>query len=379
MDSAKPLAVYIHWPFCQAKCPYCDFNSHVSASVDYDRWAKAFTSEIARARSEIGSARLVSVFFGGGTPSLMPAELVHAILSELRSAWSVANDYEVTLEANPTSVEAARFRAYRDAGVNRISVGIQSLRDEHLRALGRLHSADEARAAIATAKDTFDRVSGDLIYARQNQSLNDWTSELNDALNLGLDHMSLYQLTIEDGTAFGDRHRTGGLKGLPTEGLAADLYEATQVKMEAAGFGAYEVSNHARPGAESLHNLVYWRGGEYLGIGPGAHGRLRLQNRWIATEGIRMPNAWLDAVDTKGSGEKPREVLCDADRAVEYVMMSLRLTEGTERTRLPAGVIDEDQLAGLVTDGFMWNSGDRFGATPKGRPLLNAILAKLLT
>ena len=246
----------------------------------------------------------------------------------------MANDYEVTLEANPTSVEAGRFRAYRDAGVNRISVGIQSLRDEHLRALGRLHSAQEARQAIEIAKETFDRVSGDLIYARQNQSLRDWQVELDDALALGLDHMSLYQLTIEDGTAFGDRHRAGGLRGLPSEDLAADLYEATQARMEAAGFATYEISNHARPGAESIHNLMYWRGGAYLGIGPGAHGRLKLDQGWVATEGVRMPNAWLEAVETHGSGEKPRERLTERDRAVEYLLMSLRLAEGTERNRL---------------------------------------------
>ena len=372
------LAVYVHWPFCQAKCPYCDFNSHVQASVDHDRWARAFTTEITRARSEIVSARLVSVFFGGGTPSLMPPDLVAGILADLRAAWPVANDYEVTLEANPTSVEAGRFRGYRDAGVNRISVGIQSLRNEHLRALGRLHSAQEARQAIEIARETFERVSGDLIYARQNQSLADWQAELDDALTLGLDHMSLYQLTIEEGTAFGDRHRVGGLRGLPSEDLAADLYDATQDRMEAAGFETYEISNHARPGAESIHNLMYWRGGAYLGIGPGAHGRLKLDHGWIATEGLRMPNAWLEAVERNGSGEKPREPLTERDRAIEYLLMSLRLAEGTERARLPDGVIETSEIASLIEDGFLWELDDRIGTTRSGRPLLNAILGRLL-
>ena len=308
----------------------------------------------------------------------MPPDLVAGILAELRASWSVANDYEVTLEANPTSVEAGRFRGYRDAGVNRISVGIQSLRDEHLRALGRLHSAQEARQAIEIAKETFDRVSGDLIYARQNQSLSDWQMELDEALALGLDHMSLYQLTIEDGTAFGDRHRAGGLRGLPSEDLAADLYDATQERMEAAGFETYEISNHAKPGAESIHNLMYWRGGAYLGIGPGAHGRLKLDQGWVATEGLRMPNAWLEAVETRGSGEMPREPLTVRDRSVEYLLMSLRLSEGTEHARLPEGLIDASEMASLIEDGFLWTRDGRFGATGTGRPVLNAILGRLL-
>ena len=373
------IAVYVHWPFCQAKCPYCDFNSHVQASVDYDRWARAFISEISRTRAEIGERRLISVFFGGGTPSLMPPDLVAGILEALRAAWPVANDYEVTLEANPTSVEAGRFRGYRDAGVNRISIGIQSLRDDHLRALGRLHTAAEAKEAIAVATNTFDRVSGDLIYARQNQSLHEWEAELDEALALGLDHMSLYQLTIEDGTAFGDRYRAGRLRGLPGEDLSADLYEATQTRMEAAGFETYETSNHARTGAESLHNLVYWRGGEYLGIGPGAHGRLRHARGWVATIGRRMPTAWLEAVEQSGSGEEPREQLSDRDRAVEYVMMSLRLAEGSQLDRVPDGVIRPEAVNELIDEGFLWKDEQRFGTTRTGRPLLNAILARLLT
>ena len=234
---AHEIAVYLHWPFCQAKCPYCDFNSHVSAFVDHQRWARAFRTEIARAAAELGDQRLVSVFFGGGTPSLMPPELVAGILDELRARFTVANDFEVTLEANPTSVEANRFKSYRQAGVSRISIGIQSLSDDHLRNLGRLHSVSDALRALDVARDTFSRVSGDLIYARQDQSLDDWDKELAEAIALGTDHLSLYQLTIEDGTAFGDRFRAGRLKGLPQEDLAADMYELTQDRMEAAGFG----------------------------------------------------------------------------------------------------------------------------------------------
>ncbi|MEM1272562.1 MAG: radical SAM family heme chaperone HemW [Pseudomonadota bacterium] len=374
---AREIAVYVHWPFCQAKCPYCDFNSHVSARIDHDRWARAYGAEIDRYGGEIGDARVVSVFFGGGTPSLMPAKLVDQILGKIQSTWQVANDFEVTLEANPTSVEIARFAGYHAAGVSRISIGIQSLNDVHLRALGRLHSAREARDALATAQSIFDRISGDLIYARQNQSLEDWRVELEHALSLGLDHMSLYQLTIEDGTAFAHRFKAGGLKGLPGEDLAADLYELTQEMCDAAGMPSYEISNHARPGDECRHNLVYWRGGEYLGIGPGAHGRIEADQGWVGTEGVRAPQHWLNAVENSGSGEVPRLPIATPERAVEYVMMSLRLQEGTEFARARA-VIDTQRLDALVQDGFAWRRDGRFGATHKGRPVLNAVLAELL-
>ncbi|HEV8036210.1 radical SAM family heme chaperone HemW, partial [Yoonia sp.] len=255
------FGLYIHWPFCQAKCPYCDFNSHVVAQIDQNAWAEAYLSEIARVGAETQGRVLRSVFFGGGTPSLMDPAVVDAILKKVRATWPIANDLEVTLEANPTSVEAGRFAGYRDAGVNRVSMGIQALNDADLKALGRLHSADEAMRAFEIARKVFDRVSFDLIYARQGQSVADWTAELQHALDLAVDHLSLYQLTIEDGTAFGDRYAAGKLRGLPDDDAAADMYAVTQEICEAAGFAGYEVSNHARAGCESIHNKIYWHYG----------------------------------------------------------------------------------------------------------------------
>ncbi|HDR29144.1 radical SAM family heme chaperone HemW, partial [Rhodovulum sp.] len=280
---AGGFGLYVHWPFCLSKCPYCDFNSHVAASIDMGEWQRAYLSEIRRIGAETGPRTLTSVFFGGGTPSLMAPDLVAAILDTVRATWPCANDMEVTLEANPGSVEAGRFAGYRDAGVGRVSLGVQALNDADLGRLGRLHSAAEARAAFDIARNTFERVSFDLIYARQDQLLADWQAELGQALALGVDHLSLYQLTIEPGTAFGDRHARGGLRGLPDDDRAADMYLATQEICAAAGLPAYEVSNHARPGAESRHNLIYWRYGDYAGIGPGAHGRLTLDGRRWAT------------------------------------------------------------------------------------------------
>ncbi|MCL4155215.1 UNVERIFIED_CONTAM: hypothetical protein GTU68_030977, partial [Idotea baltica] len=265
--------VYIHWPFCQAKCPYCDFNSHVSSNVDQTAWVRAYLSELDRL-AELTPNRIVStVFFGGGTPSLMLPDTVAAIIERVRQNWRCTNDIEVNLEANPTSVEASRFRGFQQAGVNRISMGIQALNDQDLKLLGRLHSVAEAQKAFDIARNIFDRVSFDLIYARQNQSAAEWEAELTQALGMAVDHLSLYQLTIEEGTAFGDRFARGGLRGLPTDDLSADLYELTQSITSDHGFSAYEVSNHAKTGQESRHNLVYWRGGDYVGVGPGAHGR----------------------------------------------------------------------------------------------------------
>ncbi|MBF9029340.1 coproporphyrinogen III oxidase [Rhodobacterales bacterium HKCCE3408] len=372
------FGIYVHWPFCQAKCPYCDFNSHVSSRIEPADWARAYRAEIARAKDELGERRVDTVFFGGGTPSLMPADLVADVIEAIRAAWPVANDFEVTLEANPTSAEAGRFRGYREAGVSRISIGLQSLDDGHLKALGRLHSAAEGVSALWMAQSVFDRVSADLIYARQNQSLEDWRHELGQALALGLDHLSLYQLTIEDGTAFGDRFRAGGLRGLPSEDLGADLYDLTQEMTGAAELPAYEISNHARAGAECRHNLIYWRGQEYLGIGPGAHGRIRIDGQWFATETHRMPGAWLSAVERDGSGELPRTALPPEERAVEYAMMSLRLAEGTELSRLPDQSLNQGKLADLVSSGHLWERDGRIGATATGRPVLNAVLAEIL-
>lgn len=295
------FGLYLHWPFCQSKCPYCDFNSHVAATIDQGRWQRAYLSEIRRLGAETEGRVLNSVFFGGGTPSLMEPDLVAAILETVRATWPLANDLEVTLEANPGSVEAGRFRGYRAAGVNRISMGIQALNDADLRKLGRLHTVAEARAAFDVARTTFDRVSFDLIYARQDQPLEHWRSELTEALTMAADHLSMYQLTVEDGTAFGDRFKRGKLRGLPEEELSADMYALTQDLCEAAGLPAYEVSNHARPGAESRHNLIYWRGGDYAGVGPGAHGRLTFPTGRWATEAPRAPAAWLERVERDGT------------------------------------------------------------------------------
>jgi oxygen-independent coproporphyrinogen-3 oxidase len=359
-----------------AKCPYCDFNSHVAAEVDESRWNRAYLSEIARAGRETQGRVLSTIFFGGGTPSLMSPELVGAILEAVRETWTVANDLEVTLEANPTSVEAGRFRGYRDAGVNRVSVGIQALNDRDLKALGRMHSVAEAKAAFGLAREVFQRVSFDLIYARQGQGLADWRGELAEALAMAGDHLSLYQLTIEDGTAFGDRFRRGRLKGLPDEDLAADMYLLTQEMTEAAGLPAYEVSNHARPGAQSRHNLIYWRSGDWAGIGPGAHGRLTLGGRRVATETPLSPLGWLRQVETTGSGEGGREVVAAEEALSEAVMMGLRLAEG-----LPVETVGNESaivLNDLREDGLIRIENGRMWATTEGRLVLNRITGALL-
>jgi oxygen-independent coproporphyrinogen-3 oxidase len=375
------FGLYLHWPFCQSKCPYCDFNSHVSDSVDQARWRETYLSEIRRYGAETQGRVLGTVFFGGGTPSLMEPDLVAAILEAVRDTWTTANDLEVTLEANPGSVEAGRFAGYRDAGVNRVSMGVQALNDADLKALGRLHSVREAQAAFDIARGAFDRVSFDLIYARQGQTLADWQAELQSALAMAVDHLSLYQLTIEDGTAFGARHARGLLRGLPDEDSAADMYLATQEITAAAGLPAYEVSNHAAPGNESRHNLVYWRGGDYVGIGPGAHGRLTLDGRRLATETPLMPNAWLERVEQLGNGDSGREEVSRDEQATEYALMSLRLAEGMDMQRYQglAGVSLEPAAAPLVAMGLLELDGFRLRATPRGRPVLNAILRELLS
>jgi oxygen-independent coproporphyrinogen-3 oxidase len=368
------FGLYLHWPFCQAKCPYCDFNSHVAARIDESRWNRAYLSEIARIGAETQGRVLSTVFFGGGTPSLMSPDLVASILDAVRATWPMANDPEITLEANPTSVEAGRFRGYAEAGVNRVSMGIQALRDDDLRRLGRLHTVAEARAAFDIARANFDRISFDLIYARQDHSLDDWKAELSEALSMAADHLSLYQLTIEDGTAFGDRLRRGRLRGLPDEDLAADMYDLTQDLCEAAGLPAYETSNHARPGAESRHNLIYWRSGDYAGIGPGAHGRLTLGGHRLATETLRAPGAWLQSVEGRGSGEIQRESVPPEEQLEEYALMGLRLTEGIAAMPL----LDQSNIASninaLVSDGLLEKRDGRLAATRSGRPLLNAVL-----
>lgn len=374
------FGLYLHWPFCQSKCPYCDFNSHVAASIDQSRWQTAYLAEIDRLAAETPSRILNSVFLGGGTPSLMDPDLVAAILERIRAAWPQSNDWEVTLEANPGSVEAGRFRGYADAGVNRISMGIQALNDKDLRKLGRIHSAAEAKAAFDVARKAFDRVSFDLIYARQDQGLTEWRAELREALSMAVDHLSLYQLTIEDGTAFGDRHAKGGLKGLPDENLSAEMYELTQDVCNAAGLPAYEVSNHAAPDMESRHNLIYWRGGDYIGIGPGAHGRLTLDGiRW-ATESLRAPGDWLKRVEAGRTGEGPRDLVPGDERALEYLMMGLRLSEGIDLLRYQALAgfsINNLKINNLVEIGMLRRSVNNIHATPKGRMVLNAVIREL--
>jgi oxygen-independent coproporphyrinogen-3 oxidase len=375
------FGLYIHWPYCQSKCPYCDFNSHVAATVDPARWLRAYRAEIARTAAAVPGRVLNSIFFGGGTPSLMPPDLVAGVIEAACAAWTPANDIEITLEANPTSVEAGRFRAYAEGGVNRLSMGVQSLRDADLAALGRRHTAEEARRAFAIARDRFARVSFDLIYARQNQTPENWAEELGWALDMAVDHLSLYQLTIEEGTAFAERYRIGKLRGLPDEDSAAEMYDLTQDVCSAAGVSAYEVSNHARPGAESRHNLIYWRYGDYVGIGPGAHGRVTVAGARQATEHHRAPELWLQAVERAGSGEVSRETLPPADQATEYALMSLRLTEGMDLQRhaaLAGAPLPADRIADLADQGLVRHTAGRLACTDRGRVLLNAVLRALL-
>ncbi len=375
------FGLYLHWPFCEAKCPYCDFNSHVAREIDQSAWAQAYLREIDRYAEMLPNRVLTSVFFGGGTPSLMDPDVVNAIIARIRECWPVANDLEITLEANPGSVEAGRFRDYAGAGVSRISMGIQALNDHDLRRLGRIHSVAEARQAFDIARENFGRVSFDLIYARQDQTLSDWQVELQEALSMAVDHLSLYQLTIEEGTAFGDRYAAGRLRGLPVEDTAADMYEATQEICDAAGMPAYEVSNHARPGSESRHNLIYWRYGDYVGIGPGAHGRITHGGTRFATEAYASPAKWLTEA-AGGTTEKRRAPLSGVEQADEYVMMGLRVSEGIDPNRyaalagspLPAAVIDNLQELGMITA-----SPARIRVTGKGRMLLNAIIKEFLS
>ena len=333
-------------------------------------------SEIRRVALETEGRTLHSIFFGGGTPSLMEPQTVASVIDAARWAWPFSNDIEITMEANPTSVEASRFQGYASAGVNRVSIGVQSLRDPDLKSLGRLHSADEAKKALGVARSVFDRVSFDLIYARQNQSLSDWKDELSEAIALGPDHLSLYQLTIEEGTAFGDRFERGKLGGLPDEDLAADMFELTQELTERAGLFAYEISNHAKPGQESRHNLIYWRSGDWVAIGPGAHGRYSGPNGRLATVGLRTPAAWLGAVHRHGNGEESREIITETEAFEERIMMGLRLREGVPEHAVPD--IFDYKIKALTESGLLESSAGSLRATPMGRPVLNFILRELL-
>ena len=374
------FGLYVHWPFCEAKCPYCDFNSHVSRSIDQKQWLEAYLTELRRSAAETPNRVLNTIFFGGGTPSLMDPGTVAAVIDEARALWRPANDMEITLEANPGSVEAGRFAAYRDAGVNRISMGVQALNDDDLRRLGRIHTVAEARAAFDIARNCFDRVSFDLIYARQHQTLDDWRAELNEALSMAVDHLSLYQLTIEEGTAFGDRYAVGKLRGLPEDDNAADMYLATQDICDAHGLPAYEVSNHARPGSESRHNLIYWHYGDYVGIGPGAHGRITVDGKKQATETFLSPAKWLDAAN-QGSAEKNRTALSSEDQAAEYLMMGLRVVDGLDMGRFHAvsgHPLPADKIEYLSDLGMLQQENGQLSATADGRAVLNAVIRELL-
>ena len=379
-DPAAPrFGLYFHWPFCAAKCPYCDFNSHVSASIDHDSWRQAYLAEIRRQAAECPDRIVSTVFFGGGTPSLMEPGTVAAIIDEVRKVWRTANDLEITLEANPTSVEEARFRDLRAAGVNRVSLGLQALDDNDLVRLGRLHTVNEGLGALDTAMAVFERVSFDLIYARQDQTPKAWAKELERAIGFGTSHLSLYQLTIEPGTAFGARHAAGGLKGLPDEDASADMFDITQAQTKAAGLLAYETSNHARDGEVCRHNLIYWTGGDYAGIGPGAHGRLTIGGRRYATETRLMPAAWLRDVEG-GSGEASRVALSQDEMRLEAFVMGLRLRDGVTAERLvEIGLPDEisNNINNLSEGGWLERDARGLRLTARGRPLLDAVLREI--
>ena len=375
------FGVYVHWPFCAAKCPYCDFNSHVRTAIDEDGWVDGIVCELEwTAENQTARPVVETIFFGGGTPSLMTGASVGRVLQKIAALWPMANDVEITLEANPASADAARFADYRAAGVNRASLGVQALNDPDLKKLGRLHDVAEAKAALAMAMATFERVSLDLIYARPDQSDAAWRDELKQALSFGTDHLSLYQLTIEPETPYALLHRNGQLK-IPDEDLAAGLYEATQELTEAAGLPAYEVSNHARRGQESRHNLIYWRYGDYAGVGPGAHGRLDLNGRRTATAAIKLPERWRDAVMKIGHGFADRTPISNEEAAREHLLMNLRLSEGLDlagyQKRWGRG-LEAAKIAALASEGFVERQGERLTATPKGRLLLNRVIEELL-
>jgi oxygen-independent coproporphyrinogen-3 oxidase len=379
------FGVYLHWPFCKSKCPYCDFNSHVRQSVDQERWRDALLSELEYAAAKSGPRRVTSVFFGGGTPSLMPAETVAAAVEKIDALWGLPAGTEITLEANPTSAEAERFAAFARAGVNRLSLGVQALDDDALKFLGRQHSAAEALASLELARAAFARISFDLIYARPGQSLADWLAELARALALGPEHISLYQLTIEEGTVFHGAWRRGELR-LPEEEAAAALYEATAAQLTEAGLPAYEISNHARPGGACRHNLTYWRYGDYAGIGPGAHGRLTWDGTKHATRAHRAPEAWLDLVARQGHGWRSAEAIDAGQRLTEMVMMGLRLGEGISRQAFqrelgtaPEALLPADRLDRLIGEDYLVLDAAGLRATAAGRQRLDALLGYLLT
>lgn len=373
-------ALYIHWPFCLAKCPYCDFNSHVRESVDHAAWEKALLADLRHEAELASGAALDSIFFGGGTPSLMPPALVARLLSEAEKLWGFASGIEITLEGNPSSVEAANYAALAAAGVNRASLGLQALYDQTLRFLGRLHGVAEGLRAVETAQNVFDRVSIDLIYARPDQTAASWEAELAQALALGTSHLSLYQLTIEPGTRFETMVRKGDFTPLDDD-TCADLFSLTREQTAAAGLPAYEISNHARLGEESRHNLTYWRYQDYVGIGPGAHGR----RGGAATVRHKKPENWLSAVAANGHGIAESRVLGTREQAAEAMLMGLRLREGIDLAAMatrfglaPAALLDPAKAELYRQQGLVWQDGTRVGVTEAGMPLLDALLGELV-
>ncbi|HTY68159.1 MAG TPA: radical SAM family heme chaperone HemW [Alphaproteobacteria bacterium] len=378
------FAIYVHWPFCRSKCPYCDFNSHVRDRIDEESWRGALLAELDH-YAELAPGRVVtSVFFGGGTPSLMAPGTAEAVLQRIARRWELAADAEITLEANPNSAEAEHFAGFRAAGINRMSIGVQALEDRALRFLGRAHDAAEARRAIGAAQRQFGRYSFDLIYARPRQTIAEWTRELRDALTMASDHLSVYQLTIEPGTAFHAAHARGEVV-LPSEDEAAELFEATQDILATAGLPAYEISNHARRGSECRHNLAYWRYDDYVGVGPGAHGRLTLDGKKVATRQERAPETWLAAVRARGHATAEAREIAPRDAAEEALMMGLRLTEGiaADEFRHRTGIdlddaLDRSRLTDLIGGGFVVHDPLGLRATRDGRRVLNAVLAQLI-
>lgn len=385
MSTPSPgFGIYIHWPFCRSKCPYCDFNSHVRERIDHARWRSALLSELEHYARDTQGRSVTSVFFGGGTPSLMEPETVAALIARVRALWPVADDLEITLEANPTSAEIEKFRAFRAGGINRVSLGVQSLVASDLKFLGRQHDAAQALAAVQMAAATFERFSFDLIYARPHQSLAQWQAELDRALEFAAGHISLYQLTIEPGTQFEQAVARGDFRVLGEE-RAAELYEATVARLGAAGLADYEISNFARRGQESRHNLTYWRYGDYVGVGPGAHGRLTICGDKFATRQHRAPEAWLDLVERDNHATRQRDLIPRGERLSEILMMGLRLKEGVPIARIEAEsaqpfaqALDQARLQRLIDGGFLSLTGETLAATPSGRQRLDAVLAALV-
>jgi len=380
----QPLAIYIHWPFCKSKCPYCDFNSHVRDGVDQARWKDALLKELNHMAAHVQDRTVKSIFFGGGTPSLMPPSTAEALIKRVHELWKAADDIEITLEANPTSVEAGTFSDFKSAGVNRVSLGVQSLDDRELKFLGRGHSAKEALAAVYRATQVFDRYSFDLIYARPNQTVESWQSELEKALAHADGHLSLYQLTIEENTAFHHAYKKGEFS-LPDEILSEQLYRTTEGMLSARGLHAYEVSNYAKPGQESRHNLAYWQGDDYIGIGPGAHGRLTIEKNRIATSTLKSPERWLESVSTTGNGVETWQEIDKKEENAERVMMGLRLTDGInfQEFKEKTGVefldaVHAPKYALYVQKKLLQNTKKGVSVTLEGRLVLNRLTADLL-